>query len=155
MYALFSFLGKRTDFDLDKLLHRGKHVVAGDHAHPETVVSSENWDWKQIFGLTDDFTTGDKIIYGFAYFKTIVTFTVFLVMLAVHYLVGFSDEGWATYHYYWTVYWSIGLGLIIAVWLSIGGLRDAYRLFKDLNAAKRDFTDDGRVVDHDYEESAE
>jgi len=155
MYTLFSLIGKRTHFDLDKLLHRGKYIVEEDHARPDAAVSSKKWNWKQVFGITKDFTRGDKIIYGLTYANSGIMFSIFVIMICVHYIVGLTDHGWANFHYYFTMVYSIGIGFIIAIWLTLGGIRDVYRLFRDLKTAKRDFTDDGRVVDHDYEEPAE
>ena len=45
----------------------------------------------------------------------------------------------------------IGTSFIVMVWLSIGGLKDLVALPKDLKEAKRNFSDDGTVRDHDFE----
>ena len=37
------------------------------------------------------------------------------------------------------------VGIITSVWFFIGGVIDLRRLFRDLEARKRDFSDDGRV----------
>jgi hypothetical membrane protein len=67
------------------------------------------------------------------------------------YTVGISKEGWATYHYYVNAMFFIATSFIVMVWLSIGGVKDLVTLYRDLQAAKRDFADDGTVRDHDYE----
>jgi hypothetical protein len=38
------------------------------------------------------------------------------------------------------------IGVVTTVWFSIGGTRDLFRLFKDLEEKEADELDDGRVV---------
>ena len=45
----------------------------------------------------------------------------------------------------------IATSFVVMVWLSIGGIRDLLRLYRDLKTAQRDYEDDGTVRDHDYE----
>ena len=40
---------------------------------------------------------------------------------------------------------------VVMVWLSIGGIRDLFRLYRGLQTVQRDLTDDGTVRDHDYQ----
>ena len=60
-------------------------------------------------------------------------------------------KGWSTYHYYVNAMFFIVTSFIVMVWLSVGGLRDLFYLYRDLRQARRDFTDDGTVRDHDFE----
>ena len=78
-------------------------------------------------------------------------FILWIVMTITWYTVGISNDGWATYHYYVNAMFFIGTSFIVMVWLSIGGLKDLVALLKDLKEAKRDFSDDGTVRDHDFE----
>ena len=66
-------------------------------------------------------------------------------------VVGLSNEGWAYYHQYVNMWFYIISSFFIAVWLSIGGMRDLFSLLHDLKVAQRDHKDDGTVRDHDYE----
>lgn len=150
-YVLFSLTGKRNAFDLDKMLHRGKYRIASDHISENSgmsIYAKKKFSLKNAFGFTDDFSRGDKIIYGFAIGKSLVFFLLFMSMTAVVLLWGLSDRAWANFHYY--VYWfTIVFFFITTVWLSIGGICDLKNLFKDLKIKGRDLTDDGRVVDQD------
>jgi hypothetical protein len=57
---------------------------------------------------------------------------------------GFTDKHWGLFHYYnFWIMMSASFGVIL--WLSIGGIRDTINLFRDLQVAKRDLADDGRV----------
>ena len=55
---------------------------------------------------------------------------------------------------FWSKFWHVKVWLsaivtaITAVWFFIGGMFDVRKMFKALSAAKRNYLDDGRVVDH-------
>ena len=152
MYVLFSKLGTRTVFNIDKLLHRGEYVVESDHeATGGVAVAKQKWNWQTALGITDEFSRGDKIIYGITVGKAILFFGLWVGMTIAVYTVGVSKEGWATYHYYVNAMFFIATSFIVMVWLSIGGVRDLFRLYRDLQTAQRDLTDDGTVRDHDYQ----
>ena len=151
MYVAFSKLGTRTVYNLNKLLHRGEYVVGSDHqATGGVAVSREKWNWRTALGITDDFTRGDKIIYGITVVKAILFFGLWIGMTVAVYTVGVSKAGWITYHYYVNAMFFIATSFIVMVWLSIGGIRDLIRLYRDLNTVQRDLDDDGTVRDHDY-----
>ena len=152
MYVVFSLLGERRVFNVDKLLHRGEYVVESDHqATGGVAVAKQKWNWRSALGITADFTRGDKIIYGITIGKAILFFGLWLVMTTAVYTVGVSEEGGATYHYYVNAMFFIVTSFVVMVWLSIGGIRDLLRLYQDLKVAQRDHADDGTVRDHDYE----
>ena len=100
MYVAFSKLGERTVFNVDKLLHRGEYVVESDHeATGGVAVAKQQWNWRTALGITDDFTRGDKIIYGITVGKAILFFSLWIVMTTAVYTVGVSEAGWATYRF--------------------------------------------------------
>ena len=155
VYMALSVRSQRSHFNLDKMLHRGEYVVATDHAATEGVDVKHRWSWKTALGITEDFSRGDKFIYGFTIVKSLGFFTLWVIMTLVAVTVGISTDGWATYHYYVNAMFFIGLTFVVMIWLSIGGLRDVFRLYKDLREAKRDFSDDGTVRDHDFQVQAD
>ena len=151
MYVLFSKLGPRTVCNVDKLLHRGEYVVKSDHeATGGVAVAKQKWNWQTALGITEEFSRGDKIIYGITIGKAILFFGLWIGMTIAVYTVGVSKEGWATYHYYVNAMFFIATSFIVMVWLSIGGIRDLFRLYRDLQTVQRDLADDGTVRDHDY-----
>jgi hypothetical protein len=58
-----------------------------------------------------------------------------------------TDKVWKDYWWWQLVAIPVFLGTICTVWISIGGIRDAIRLFKDLRAERIDESDDGFVKD--------
>jgi SSS family solute:Na+ symporter len=157
LYASVSLLGKRRRFNLEKLLHRGKYAIRSDRVVTKegTLVDDPagKWNWKRALGITDEFTRGDKVIYGISIGQTMILFIAFVTMTAVALFFGLSDRQWSVYHRTMMTIW-IGTSFFIAIWLAIGGYRDAVALFRDLKKAKRDYSDDGTVRDHDYQEHA-
>ena len=150
LYVIFSFSEKRR-FNIDKLLHRGEFVVASDRAATGGQYVKQAWTWRTALGITDDFSVGDRLIYGFTIVKSLGLFGLWVVMTTWALTAGVSKEGWATYHYWVNAVFFIGLTFVVMIWLSIGGLRDIFHLYRDLREAKRDLKDDGTVRDHDYE----
>lgn len=151
-YTVFSIIFKHRKYNLDKLLHRGKYIVESDHATAEAATSVSKWNLKQALGITKDFTFWDKFIYGLSITHTTAFFMAIFTMSMCALAMDISDSGWAIYHrYVLRVY--IGMSFMLAAWLFTGGICNLVTFFKDMKSAKRDFTDDGRVTDHDYQES--
>jgi len=153
LYLAASLLGKRQRFNLEKMLHRGRYRVRGDHDTAQAPAKTK-WSWKTALGITDEFSLGDKIIYGIAIGKSMVLFVLFVIMTTLAVVVGLSDRQWSYYHRIMLAFW-IFTSFAVAVWLTIGGVRDGIALFRDLKNVTRDYTDDGRVLDHDYEQTTE
>ena len=148
IYTIFSLLGKRESFNLEKMLHRGKYAVASDHSSMETVTTKRKWHWSKLIAVTPDFTRGDKWIYGIITGKTFLLLMLFFVMTGLALIFDMGSGGWCKYHRYMVIF-NISTSFIIAIWLTLGGFRDVFRLFRDLKTAKRDFSDDGTVREDD------
>ncbi|MFC1526799.1 sodium:solute symporter [Candidatus Latescibacterota bacterium] len=151
MYVSVSLLGQRHIFNLDKMLHRGEYVVATDREATGGVEVKQRRSLKAALGITPEFTRGDKFIYGLTLTKSIAFFCMWMGMTTFAVTAGLSDYGWSLYHRYVNMWFYIVTSFIIAIWLSVGGIRDMLSLYRDLRAAKRDHADDGTVRDHDFE----
>jgi SSS family solute:Na+ symporter len=134
-------------FNLERLLHRGKYRLAGEHAGDdaaETVASG----WRSLLAGRE-YTRGDKFIYYSTLFLGVFWFLFFIVVTLTNLVEGwkFSDAWWLGYWKFRVIY-SFVFVLIITIWFSIGGLMELPRLFKLLREKKMNAQDDGRVVDH-------
>ena len=71
---------------------------------------------------------------------------VFIVFSAKHFLFGgVSDDLWrALWHCH--LYIVLVLAFVTTIWFLIGGIRDAFRLFRDLNKVVRNDADNGQVI---------
>jgi solute:Na+ symporter, SSS family len=141
-YVLISLLtGRRhKDANLQKILHRGPYALPTD----EPVAKPRSSTWLRIVGITEHFTLFDKflaialIVWQFGWF------TSFLVITAIHFAFGTSQEWWTKFwHFYILLQFVIGIPA--AVWFTVGGIIDIKALFKTLEKAVRDPTDDGSV----------
>jgi SSS family solute:Na+ symporter len=153
LYVIFSLLGKRQKFDLDKMLHRGEYTIASDHA-VGTIGLSKKWNWKEALGYTDEFTFGDKLIYWISIGNSGFFFLLFVLITIFALTVNLSSEVWAKYHRY-VLCFNIGTSFIVAVWLSMGGIKDFIqfiRVLHNLKVVSKDIADDGSVTDHNYQE---
>ena len=142
VYVIMS-LGGPEHFNMDKLLRRGPYRVEGDSANPSKV---GKW-YHRIFGITPEFNAADRLTAYLIMGWFLLWMMFFFFGTAYAGLTSPLEAAWAAF---WHVYLYIlfGLGLIVAVWLSWGGLRDTVDLFRSLKTQKRDFNDDG-MVQHD------
>jgi len=143
-YTVISLLTCREPFNLERMLHRGRYAVAGEHVEAKDAAKSF---WWRFLGITQEFTRGDRLIA----FSTVVWnfgwFGVFVAGTLYHFARGTSTESWVKFWKAWTWVYLI-LGVPTTIWLTFGGIRDLKRLFVRLKTVERDERDDGRVVDH-------
>ncbi len=141
VYIAVSLLGKRSVFDMDKMLHRGKYAITGEVKVVEEVPVK---GWKML-GMGKEFTRGDKVIYLTAYAWTAVWSIAFIVGTYFNLTGEVSDASWMSF---WRIFIIVNItaSVIILVWFSIGGFRDLKEMLKRLRTMKRDFHDDGFVV---------
>jgi len=147
VYIAVSLLGKRSVFDMDKMLHRGKYAITGEVKVVEEVPVK---GWKML-GMGKEFTRGDKVIYLTAYAWTAVWSIAFIVGTYFNLTGEVSDASWMSF---WRIFIIVNItaSVIILVWFSIGGFRDLKEMLKRLRTMKRDFHDDGFVVKNINEE---
>ena len=134
---------KRPAFNMERLLHRGKYAIAGDHEqNVDTPVSG----LKAILP-SREFSRGDKFIYYSQLTWTVGWVLVFLIGSFYNYYADVSDDSWAKF---WAFYVAISFVVVVVttVWFLIGGAFDMKNLFKRLVTAREIPDDTGMVVDH-------
>ena len=146
-YVAVSLITYRKPFNLEKMLHRG------EYADDKSICIKTKWSLRTVFGkligITPEYSKCDRIIargvftYTFIY-RFLICFVLVLILNTV--------PAWKWQVRHWSVYYLITLvvvpsivGVMSTFWFSIGGFIDLKRMFHDLAARKRDFTDDGRV----------
>jgi len=132
-YITVSLLGKRSEFDLDALLHRGKR-------NGEEIASRG----LKMLGMGEEFTKSDKLIYLLTYAMIAGWTLVFMIGTIFNLTHDVTDSAWARF---WQVYVHIQLSISVAivVWFTVGGARDLRDMFKRLDVMERDDADDGLV----------
>lgn len=141
----------KPDFNLDKMLHRGKYSIDEEH-----VKSGNVNKFLRIFGVTEEFSFGDKVIYFASIVWTFSWMFIFVWFTVQYFLFGkFTRDGWiggvpdsqwlALWHV--KIYITLILGIACTVWFMVGGIIDVKRLFSALKKSARNDADDGTVVD--------
>ena len=141
-YIIVSLLTCKKSFNMDKLFHRGKY-----NDHPEDHLVQDKSGKKSFmrrFGITDEFSTGDKLIYFMKIAWIIFWMLCFIVGVIINLAGDVSDDSWAKW-WLFRVEVTVVVGIISFIWFSIGGIYDIITLFKLLKTSKHEDTDDGRV----------
>ena len=140
VYVLVSLLGKRGVYDLDRLLHRGAHAIAGEM---KVIDAAPSRGWK-VLGMGREFTRGDKFIYIISYAWIFLWTVVFAVGTLWNISRPVSDSAWGAYWHSYVLIFAVASALVV-VWLSIGGFRDLRAMFRELSVLKRDDRDHGFI----------
>jgi hypothetical protein len=148
-YVIASLLAYRKPFNLEKMLHRG------EYADDRSPVVKTKWSIKTAFGkligINSEYTKIDRIIArGVFTYTFIYRFVVcFVLVLIVNSIWPWKPRHWSIYYFITLILVPSIVGIVSTFWFSIGGIIDLKRMFHDLAARKRDFTDDGRVEKKD------
>lgn len=146
MYVAVSLVGPRTDFELDRMLNRGRWRVEGDASIDLPAMTI----WEKL-GMDNQFKGTDRVV-------TLVTLAWPLFFTLV-FLVGtayalwrksnadpISAASWSAWWFWWT--WLIlGTSVVVVFWFTSGGIRDVIRMVRLLRQRRVDARDDGRVID--------
>jgi len=141
LYVIVSLFGKRKDYNLNKMLHRGEYAVEGEM---EIIEKEPSRGWR-LLGMGREFTKFDKFIYIANYAWTGTWTLVFIIGTVYNLSHEVSDASWMTFWKYY-VYIQMGLAIIVIFWFTIGGLKDIKVMIHRLRTMKRDDSDDGFVV---------
>ena len=139
-YVAVSLLTFKEKMNMDKLLHRGDYSIQGETVFVEKKVGTI---WK-IFGIGNEFTTEDKIIYFVSYVWNIFFTLVFILGTIYNLSNSVIDDSWMVYWKY-QVYINIVFSFIIIIWFTVGGFIDIKEMFSSLGSNKRDHSDSGWI----------
>ena len=134
IYGTVSLLTCREDFNLDRMLHRGKYAAESDSppAHRPRL-------------FTADFSFSDKLISGGIFVWSIVWLLVVVVGTIWNRIHVWPDNVWLNYWLIVGVLLPLAITVITFFWFGIGGIIDLKLLFAALAKRKRDTSDDGTV----------
>lgn len=143
-YVIVSMLTKDPQINMDELLHRGEFAVEGDHAKGAKPATG----FKALFDWSGgDFTKGDRRIAQVTAFWVLFWVVIGVIGTPIIMTRDISEDFWVGF---WTfkIFLSLGIGVIVTVWFTIGGFRDLAQMFRDLKSAHSSDLDDGRVAGH-------
>lgn len=147
-YVAGSLLTYRRPYNLERMLHRGKYNL--DHDKKE----NSPWTWKNFYkkliGITPEYTRGDRfiawLVFGYSFVYQIGF--CFLFILLWNAISPWPNEWWSHYFFFNRIAVPAVIAAVTTVWFTIGGIRDARRLFRDLSSRVDNPLDDGRVEGH-------
>ena len=148
LYIVVSDFTCKKNFNLERMLHRGKYNLDGENK------TREPWTLRNIFsklvGITPEYTTGDKAI-AWAFFGLAFVYEFALAFLAVliwNLISPWPIQWWGRYYFIVRVCVPGAMAAISTVWFGIGGVRDLIQMFRDLSARKINHLDNGQVEGH-------
>jgi SSS family solute:Na+ symporter len=148
VYVIVSlFTRPDPDFEMDKLLHRGRYAEIDAAASSIYSSNGMRQKFKNFMGISDEFTPGDKFICAFSVLLSMFYMTVFVIGTVLYLMFGWKDDGWIKWWKFKTAF-MIFLAIVTSVWLLLGGIRDFKQLFVDMARIKRDKFDDG-IIHHE------
>lgn len=144
VYVLVSLLGKKTVFNMDKMLHRGEYAVD----EPQTVKADmPPRGLRALIGMGNEFSRWDKFLYLATMGWTALLIIIFIIGTVYNFNVDVKTQSWITFWRYYILV-ILTLSIVTTIWLALGGLRDLKRMFGLLRTIKRDDLDDGTVIEH-------
>lgn len=147
LYVVISLLTRRTDYNMDRMLHRGEYA-RDDEGNPLPPVDAPPRSWRTFLGIDDQFTRSDKAMVWLVFAWGMVFFVLFIVVALWNMFSPWPEKWWANYFWIRGLWVMLIVGIITAVWFMIGGTRDLLRLFRKLNTHRANLADDGRVIGH-------
>ena len=144
-YVLVSLLGPKHVFDMDKMLHCGKYAVKDDVVEAKDALKAKRKTFGELIGVSKEFSKFERFLFWGSLWLTMGWWGFFVVVTVINLFYKFSDAWWSWV--WWAKIWwvSLILGIVCTTWIFCGGVRDAYRMFRDLKAERVDNTDDGTV----------
>jgi SSS family solute:Na+ symporter len=147
LYVIVSLLTCREDFNMDRMLHRGKYAL-DQKAQAALPPVLKGWTFKKFMGIDHQYSFGDKVMsYSLFSWKMF-----WLAVGAIITLWNFADRWpllwWSTYWRVHSIYIPFVLAIPTTIWFLWGGIRDMKLLFVDLRSVARREHDDGTVVGH-------
>lgn len=152
-YVIVSLFHKQPPANMEKLLHRGRYAIAGEH-HPgqQTTFSADQplngkpaRSWTERLGLGPEFTRGDKLIYFLKIIWVMFFVAVFAVGTIANLLLPLPDWIWEKW-WGFQVGLSVIVGVITILWFLIGGFRDLFAMVKALKQESIESSDDGLIL---------
>ena len=136
-------LVRPANFDLDRLLHRGKFRVADDE-EAAIQIDQKRSIWEKI-GIDRNFTGWDRAVTWITLSWPIAG-TLLFAVVTPFLLFGKPpvDSAWLGFWHAYT-YFTLIVGTSVVIWFSIGGVRDLRRMFELLEKRRADAGDDGSV----------
>lgn len=142
LFIVVSLLTCRRDFNMEKLLHRGKYAIADDQVPTS---DRKTWSWMNLIGIDENFTSRDKAVSISVFAWSMFWWGMFLVGTVWNIIAPWPVEWWVCYWRFYAIIIPLLLGSISTVWFLWGGIHDLRTLFTALRSYKSGELDDGEA----------
>ncbi len=149
LYVGVSLLTCREDFNLERMLHRGRYAVIKTQVGDAPLPVKKKQPWRdRLIGIDENFSRGDKWTAGLLLGWSLFLFCTFLVISIWNFFRPWTVAAWASF---WHI---IGFGIPIlfavgtGIWFTWGGVKGMGEFFQRLRAERTNHFDDGTVKDH-------
>ncbi len=146
VYVTVSLLGRHADFDLDRMLFRGRwrETLPPSERDFREETGAGPPGWMRKLGFTREYSRIDTWITWVTVSWPLLWTIVLIGGTALGLSTSIATAAWARF---WHVYtWLIfGVGCVIVVWFTVGGFRDLARMYAHLRRYAADERDDGSV----------
>jgi solute:Na+ symporter, SSS family len=144
-YIVVSLLTCKKDFNMDRLLHRGRYAVADDTVKVEAEPLRRRFRWARLIGINEKFSRGDRWIAGGLFGWGMFWFFVMLVGTLWQSIQPWSDRVWSIFWLWAAILIPLCITLVTTVWFTAGVMVDLRKFFNALLHERVDVSDDGRV----------
>ena len=129
-YVGVSLLTYQEDFNMERMLHRGKYAIPTDE-EPEHPIK-KGFSWGKLIGIDEHYTLGDKAI-AIATFCYAMAWKPITLGNVLYWLLHGrqSDNYWFSFTMV-TTWLGIGIAVFTTIWLGIGTIKDLIDLFRAL-----------------------
>jgi SSS family solute:Na+ symporter len=149
VYFVVSLLTCRTDFNMDRMLHRGAYARQPPPGTEIAKPAPTKISWLgRMIGIDDDFTRGDKWIAGSLGVWSFMWVAIFVVGTVWNLIKPWPLSVWSTFWHVAAIGLPIFLAVVTGIWFTWGGIRDMRDLLRRLRESRVNNLDDGTVVGH-------
>lgn len=150
VYILVSLVTpQKKGLNFDELLHLGEYRIKEEY----DVQQPAEKGLAKFFGIGEEFTRSDKVIYILSYAYTFLITAIFIFGTIYHLIFGIADDTWMQFWYGYIIVMLI-LSAAITIWFTFGGIKDLRAMFASLNNLVRNPNDNGMLREEMLEEQS-
>lgn len=147
VYVTTSLLTCKEDFDLDRMLHRGKYAAMTKLVGDVPIPHNRNIKWGKLIGMDDSFTLGDKWITACLFWWNMFWFSLIVSISLLCLMWPLSTSWWSGFRHVTGLYLPIVFAVVTGIWFTWGGIKDMRQLFQRLRHQRINDLDDGTVAE--------
>jgi SSS family solute:Na+ symporter len=144
LYVAVSYLTCRQEFNMNRMLHRGRYALATEGAP----VAKPKFSWSDAIGISENFSPFDKLITVVLFVWSMSWFGVFALGTVWNLISPWPASVWSTFWYLVGIWIPMLWALVGTGWFIWGGVTNIGELFVRLRQEKPNALDNGMVVNH-------